>query len=131
MEARKTRWAVYNINYHLVWIPKYRRRLLSDKVKERLERWIRRAAELNEADVLALEVQPDHVHLFVSAPPRFSPAELVNLFKGVTSRRLREEFPHLVRAIPHALWTRTYYVGTAGNVSAEVIKRYVEECQPE
>lgn len=122
---------MYNINYHLVWIPKYRKRILIGKVAQRLEWWIRHIAELNHIEVLTLEIQPDHVHLFVSAPPRFAPAALANLFKGVTARRLREEFPHLVQTIPQALWTRTYYVGTAGNVSAEVIKHSIEACQPD
>ncbi|MBI2566110.1 MAG: IS200/IS605 family transposase [Candidatus Schekmanbacteria bacterium] len=131
MQVKKTRWAAYNINYHLVWIPKYRKRLLAGSVKQRLEWWIRRMAALNEIEVVALEVQPDHVHLFVSAPPRFSPANLVNLLKGVTAPRLREKFPHLVQAIRGALWTRTYYVGTAGNVSADVIRRYIDECHRE
>jgi len=61
----------------------------------------------------------DHVHLFVSAPPRLSPASIVNIFKGFTRRRLRQEFPSLLKHHPQRVWTRTYYVGTAGNVSAE------------
>jgi len=70
---------------------------------------------------------PDHIHLFVSAPPRYSPAQLVNLFKGISSRRLRQEFPAL-RRYPNRrhLWTTSYYVGTAGTVSAETIRHYIE-----
>jgi putative transposase len=71
-----------------------------------------------------VEVMPDHVHLFVSAPPRMSPADLVNMFKGVSARWLRDRFPSL-KKLGDALWTRTYYVGTAGTVTAETIKKYI------
>jgi putative transposase len=123
----KTRYACYNINYHLVWIPKYRRKVLVGTVKADLEIAIHEIAEQLGVKVEALEVQPDHVHLFVSAPPRYSPANLINAFKGAASHRLRNKYPNLKR-MP-SMWTKTYYVGTAGNVSAEVIKRYIEECQ--
>ncbi len=75
---------------------------------------------------------PDHVHLFISAPPKVSPAEIVRLFKGITSRRLKQEFLQIRRAYwgqNATLWAEGYYVGTAGHVSAEIIKRYIEECQ--
>jgi putative transposase len=82
-------------------------------------------------DVLALEVQPDHIHVLVSAPPRYAPSRVVNLFRGVTSHRLRRRFPRLRRVHRDKLWTRTYFVGSAGQVSTETIKRYIAECQPE
>ncbi len=104
----KTRYAHYNINYHL-------------------EVFIKEIAEKMECQITALEVQPDHIHLFITAPPRYSPANLINAFKGATSKRLRNKYPYL-KTLP-SMWTKTYYVGTAGNVSAEVIKRYIEECQ--
>ena len=124
---KKTRWAVYNINYHFVWIPKYRKKVLVGKVADRCRKLIEKVAKKNGIEILSLSIQPDHVHLFVSAPPRFSPAVLINLFKGYTSRYLLQEFPEL--RTPHGLWTRTYYVGTAGTVSEETIRRYIEECQ--
>ncbi|AAD35143.1 transposase [Thermotoga maritima MSB8] len=77
--------------------------------------------------VLSLSIQPDHVHLFVSAPPRLAPAQIVNLFKGVSSKKLLEKFPHL--RTREGLWSRTYYVGSVGTVSEETIRRYIEECQ--
>jgi len=123
----KTRYAHYNINYHLVWIPKYRRKVLVGQIKADLEIAIHEVAEKLGAKIESLEVQPDHIHLFVSAPPRYSPANLINAFKGATSHRLRNKYPYL-KSWP-SLWTKTYYVGTAGNVSAEVIKRYIAECQ--
>jgi putative transposase len=77
-----------------------------------------------------METDEDHLHVFVSAPPRFSPALLANLLKGSSSRYLREQFPHLNKVCgKDHLWTNRYYVGTAGSVSAETLKRYREECQ--
>jgi len=114
---KKTRYAHYNINYHFVWIPKYRRACL-DKYKEKLEEVLRTCNP--DFEILALEIQPDHVHCFLSAPPRYSPSEIVNVLKGASSHYLGSCFVG---------WTRTYYVGTAGSVSSETIKRYITECQ--
>lgn len=126
MDARKTRYSVYNLNYHLVWIPKYRRPVLTGEVRDRLLEIFQTVAKQNGMEILAVEVMPDHVHLFVSAPPRHSPAWVVNAFKGTSARWLREWFPHLRSEIRGRLWTRTYYVGTAGTVSAETVRRYIE-----
>jgi putative transposase len=83
-------------------------------------------------DILAVEVMPDPVHLFVSAPPKFAPAEIVRLFKGMTSRRLKKEFGILRRPYwgeQATLWAEGYDVGTTGHVRAETIQRYIEESQ--
>jgi putative transposase len=82
IRMEKTRYAHYNINYHLVWIPKYRRQVLVGQIKADLETAIHEIAEKMEVKVISLEVQPDHIHLFVSAPPRYSHANLVNAFNG-------------------------------------------------
>lgn len=80
--------------------------------------------------LLAVETDEDHIHMLVSAPPRFSPALIANLLKGYSSRYLREKYPHLKKVCgKEHLWTSAYYVGTAGNVSAETIKRYIMENQ--
>lgn len=131
MKTKKTRYAHYNINYHFVWIPKYRRKILVGPVAEELERLIRKVCDEREVEVLSLSIQPDHVHLFVSAPPRHAPSVLINTIKGYTSRYLRQKFPVLSKQTGPRLWTRTYYVGTAGTVSAETIQRYIAECQDE
>ncbi|WP_081836280.1 IS200/IS605 family transposase, partial [Pseudothermotoga hypogea] len=86
MQLRKTRWSLYNLNYHFVWIPKYRKKILVDSVRQELEKLIFEIAKKHGIEVLSLSVQPDHVHLFVSAPPRLSPAQIANLFKGVSSK---------------------------------------------
>ncbi|MDN5364544.1 MAG: REP-associated tyrosine transposase [Eubacteriales bacterium] len=131
MKTKKTRYAHYNINYHFVWIPKYRRKILVGPVAEELERLIRKVCDEREVEVLSLSIQPDHVHLFVSAPPRHAPSVLINTIKGYTSRYLRQKFPELSKQTGPRLWTRTYYVGTAGTVSAETIQRYIAECRDE
>ena len=127
MELRKTRHSVYNINYHFVWIPKDRRSILNGQIKADLEGLIKSYALNSEVEILSLSIQPDHVHLFVSSPPRFSPSQLINLFKGATARGLLKRYPDLKQR--GSLWTRSYYVGTAGTVSSETIQHYINECQ--
>jgi len=123
---------VYVINYHLVWIPRYRKPVLVGSVANRLKVLLTEIAAQYGLEILAIEVMSDHVHLFVSAPPKFAPSDLVRYFKGISSRHLMQEFPALRRQYwgkNTTLWAESYYVGTAGHVSAETIKRYIEECQ--
>ena len=126
----KTRYTHSWVAYHLVWIPKYRRRVLLGEVQVETKRLIVECCERQGLTLLAMETDEDHIHVFVSAPPRFSPALIANLLKGYSSRYLREKFPHLKKVCgKEHLWTSSYYVGTAGNVSAETIKRYIVENQ--
>lgn len=91
---------------------------------------IEEACQRNELTLLAIETDIDHVHVFVFAPPRFSPANIANILKGYSSRFLKESFPHLKKACgKNSLWTCAYYVGTADHVCAEVINRYITQCQ--
>ncbi len=130
IEAKRTKGCVYHTAYHIVWIPKYRKSILVGRIAKRLETLIHEIANKYGFEILALEIMPDHVHLFVSAHPKFAPATLVKLFKGITARKLFKEFPELKKKLWGGhLWTPSYYVGTAGNVSAETIRRYIEECQ--
>ncbi len=118
------RKSVTMINYHIVFCPKYRRHLLNGDIKKRLEETINEVASENNWKIIAKEVMPDHVHLFVSADVRTMPEKVVKRFKGRSSRYLRKEFPMLLR-MP-TLWTRSYFLSTAGNVSSATIKRYIE-----
>ena len=127
MNLKKTRYSIYNLNYHLVWIPKYRSNLFNGNLKTRLEEVLRESCIRNSISVLELQVMPDHILLFVSAPPRWSPSEMVNIIKGYSSRKTRTEFPELKYKIRDELWTRTYFVGSAGTVTSETIKRYIQE----
>lgn len=97
-----------------------------DAVGKRLFEILPQKVETLGGKVFELGVMPDHVHLFVSFPPTISIAQIMHGLKGATSHQLREEFPHLKSRLP-SLWTHSYYVGTAGYVSAETIKRYIEE----
>ena len=130
MQVARTRYAAYSIAYHFVWIPKYRRKVLVGEVQVETKRLIQESCERHGLTLLEIETDIDHVHVFVSAPPRFSPSQIANLLKGYSSRYLREKFPHLKKACgKEQLWTQSYYVGTAGSFSAEVIRRYISECQ--
>lgn len=125
MGYRHTSGGVSNLNYHLVWTPKYRLSVLVDDVATDLADLIReKAAELG-VEVKHLAIKPDHVHLFVSAPPELSPSKLANQFKGYSSRRLRQKYRHLNSRMP-SLWTRSFYVGSAGHVSDRTIARYID-----
>ena len=125
MTYRTHSGGVYHIRYHFVWCPKYRRPVLMGAIASRLRELIHeKVAELG-GSVLALEIQPDHVHLFVEMPPKWAPAQIAYRIKGYTSHVLRREFPRLKSRLP-SLWSRSYYVGTAGEVSAETIRRYIE-----
>ena len=130
MQEGKTRWTHYSIAYHFVWIPKYRRKILTGEVQKATKELLAECCERYGLVLLGLETDLDHVHIFVSAPPRLSPAQIANLLKGYSSRYLRQRFPHLKKVCGQDhLWTQAYYVGTAGAVSAETIKRYISECQ--
>lgn len=125
MDKKKTRYAHYNLNYHLVWIPKYRRKTLGGEVKNMVECASREKGDSLGVEILELMVMDDHVHLFVSAPPWFSPSELVGQFKGYSSRKTRIRSLRFRSVNRQSLWTDTYNAGTAGTVSSETIKRYI------
>lgn len=124
--SKQTRHATYNINYHLVWCPKYRRPVLAGNVGVRLAELLPEYVQELDGEVLDLVVMSDHVHLFASFPPTLAIRQIMYRLKGSTSHQLRKEFPHLKSRLP-SLWTRSYYVGTAGHVSAATIKRYIDE----
>ena len=121
---QKTGNRVYNLNYHIVFCPKYRRKCLVGEVKERCEVLIREKVAELEGEVVALEIMPDHVHLFVAAPPDHAPNFIVSQVKGMTSRILRQDFPFLLK-MP-SLWTRSFYVGSVGHASDSVVRAYIE-----
>ena len=125
MKEKRTRHATYNINYHFVWTPKYRRKVLTGGVARRLHELIVEKTDELGGEVLDLTVQPDHVHFFCSFPPTIAPHQIMHRIKGYTAFTLRDEFPSLKSRLP-CMWTRSYYVGTAGAVSAETMRRYID-----
>ncbi|MCL1876363.1 MAG: IS200/IS605 family transposase [Synergistaceae bacterium] len=117
--------SVFNIGYHLIWCPKYRRKVLIGSVEARFKELLfEKAAEIN-VQIAQLEVMPDHVHLFVKTRPTNAPHYIVQQFKGYTSRILRKEFPILLR-MP-SLWTRSYYCESVGHISEKTVLKYIEE----
>lgn len=125
-EYRRTNTTVSLLNYHFVFCPRYRRKIfLQAKVEQRFKELVHEVCEELQIQIVALECDKDHTHMFLNALPSLSPANMMAKIKGVTSKKLREEFPHLRHLA--SLWTRAYFVSTAGNVSSETIKRYVEQ----
>ena len=122
---RSTTNAHFNLNYHLVWIPKYRRSVLDAAVKERLISIFSEIATQRKLSMLAVEVMPDHIHLFVSSPPQNSPSLLANWFKGISARLYNDR--HAKDGVSRIRWAHGYYVGSAGTVTTETVKQYIEE----
>jgi putative transposase len=115
---------VYLLNYHLIWCPKRRRAILVGKTRTRLEQIIRETAKKMHVEVLDLAVNPDHLHLFISAYPQLPTHKIVKRFKARSSHMLYREFPELLK-MP-SLWTHSYFVSTAGHVSAKTIQEYIQ-----
>lgn len=118
------RGGVYNVNYHIVFCPKYRHEVLVGHVASYCEQIIRESCEKIKVKIQALEIMPDHVHLFVTATPKLAPHKIVRAIKGPSSRILRGAFPHLKKR--STLWSSSYYLGTVGHVSESVVKNYIE-----
>jgi putative transposase len=116
--------SVYSLQYHLVWCSKYRLQVLVGPVEKRLRQLLYQKAKELDAEIHALEIRPDHVHMFVESDPRLAPAHLAAQFKGFTSHELREEFPWLKSRMP-TLWSRSYYLGSVGTVSESTVRRYI------
>ncbi|MGL6341855.1 MAG: IS200/IS605 family transposase [Waterburya sp.] len=115
--------SVTTINYHFVWISKRRKKVLVGDVAVRLEELLYEKCKELDLNILALEIDNNHVHLFVNTPPTIAPHQIMFRLKGYTSRVLRLQFPHLMK-LP-SMWTRSYYCGTAGEISAATIKKYI------
>jgi putative transposase len=117
---------VYSCTYHVIWCPKYRRKVLNGLIENRLKEIIYQTCEEKQAHVIELEVMPDHVHLLVGCDPQFGIHRLVKFLKGSSSRLLRQEFAELTSRLP-TLWTNSYFVQTVGGAPLEIIKQYIEQ----
>ena len=126
MEYKTNKNIVYSCKYHVVWCPKYRRKVLVSDVERRLKELIHEVCVKRQAEVIELEVMPDHVHLLVEVDPQYGIHRLVKEFKGFSSRILRQEFKHLTTKLP-TLWTNSYFVSTVGGSPLSVIKQYIEK----
>ena len=121
---RTTGKAVYLTQYHIVWCPKFRRPVLVGKIKERLEQIVKGVCFEHGADIKALEIMPDHVHVFISSDYRIPIQQTIKSMKGRSSNLLRQEFTELLKM--SSLWTRSFFLSSIGIVSETTIKRYIE-----
>lgn len=118
--------SVHFMNYHFVWTPKYRRKVIVGNVENRLKSLLNEKCKQLNIEIISLETMPDHVHIFVRTQPIIAPNRIAAALKGYTSRVLRIEFPELKSKLP-TLWSRSYFVSTHGHVSTETIEKYIEE----
>ena len=116
---------MYSCKYHIVWCPKYRRKVLVDGIDIRLKELICSICQEIQVDVIEMEIMPDHVHLLLEVDPQFGIHKAVKTIKGKTSRILRQEFPQLKTKLP-TLWTNSYFVSTVGGAPLAAIKQYIE-----
>ena len=121
---RHSRHAVRAIKFHLVWCPTRRAKVLKGALAARLRQIITEVAAEKDWEIIQVAILPDHVHLFVQTDAHHAPTQIVKAFKGRSSRFLRQEYTYLLR-LP-SLWTRSYFVSTAGRISQETIERYIE-----
>ena len=120
---------VYNFNFYLVFVTKYRRKIFDTQEKvNTMKAILQRQATISEVTVSQLEVMPDHVHMFIEFDPRLMLHKVVKQFKGKSSHILREEFPFLKSSMP-SLWTRSYFSCSVGHISEDSIKKYIESQQ--
>jgi len=117
--------AISNLRCHIVWCTKYRRDMLKGDVEIRLRELLEEKCNHNGYDIIALEIMPDHVHIFVTWEPTEPLHRVVNQLKGYTARRLKQEFKQFLTRVPN-VWTRSYYIGSVGDVSSETVKKYIE-----
>jgi len=118
---------VYNINYHIVFCPKYRKKVLKDEIKEELNTIFRTICLSNDWNLIELTIMEDHIHIFVSCHPKNSPVEIVKKLKGISSKLIFKKFPEFKEKEYWGkhLWSEGYYVGTAGVVTSEAIQKYI------
>jgi putative transposase len=125
MEYKTNNNIVYSCKYHVVWCPKYRRKVLVGEIALRLKQLIKEIVEEKQGQLLELEVMPDHTHLLLEIDPQYGIHRLVKIIKGRTSRLLRQEFKTLRQRLP-SLWTNSYFVSTVGGAPLAIIKQYIE-----
>jgi putative transposase len=130
MTLRRTPHALYDTKYHLVWTPKYRRWIDRKEIRDRVEEIFQEIASNHQMEIDRVEVSPDHVHLFLSFPPRFSIAKVVGMFKSISASIMLEQYPKIRKELKlwrSNFWERGYFVRTVGDeVTAEVIRKYIE-----
>ncbi len=123
---KSSKHLVFSCQYHVIFCPKYRRKVLTGKIAERLKELILEKQEEFQYVILDMEVMPDHVHLLLDVDPKIGVYSVVSKIKGYTSKQLREEFPELKKKLP-TLWTLSKFISSVGSVTLDVVKEYIEE----
>jgi len=128
MGIKRTQHAVYDLKYHLVWVPKYRKEILDEEVTEYLKGVFEKIAQEYEFEIDTIGIMEDHVHIFMGAPPRYSPAEIVQIMKSISAREVFKKYPKLRKQLwVGELWNDVYFVRSVGDrVIADVIRKYIE-----
>ena len=125
----KSSHAIYRCEYHFVWVPKYRYQILVEEIKSRLKEILFELCEWLDIKIIEGAIASDHVHMYLSVPPKYSPAHVMKVLKGKSAEYLRKEFPELNKKYwGMHIWARGYFVSTVG-VNSEIIKNYVKEQQ--
>ena len=127
VDYRHSAHAVYDIKYHVIWVTKYRYKVMRGRVAERARELIRQICQARDVVIVRGSISPDHIHMLLSVPPELAPAKVVQYIKGRSSRLLQAEFPELgKRYWGQHLWARGYFCATVGAVDEETIKHYIE-----
>ena len=122
------RTCVYNVGYHIVWSTKYRKRIIGGKIESRPKELFGQIASEYDFTIQELEVMPDHCHVFVTSHPKYAPSRIVKLLKGISARKLFMEFPGIKNKLWGGhLWNPSYYIGTVGNMSQDVVLKYIQQ----
>lgn len=116
---------VYSCQYHVIFCPKYRRKILKDGIDIRTKELFLEIADEYDFKIIEMEIMPDHVHLLIECNPRFGIMNCVHKLKGVSFNRLNKEFPEIRRKLP-TLWTRSAFISTVGSVSLDTVRSYIE-----
>lgn len=123
---RKTSHSTYDLKYHIVWITKYRKKVMTGVIAENVRSIIREICKQNDVEIIKGHISKDHVHLFVSVPPHISISNLLQSLKGRSSRKLLSNFKELQKQFwGRHLWARGYFVASSGNITDEVIMEYI------
>ena len=126
-EYRKTSNAKYDLKVHLIWVTKYRYKVLVEKVKERIRELIRQTCDSMDIQIVRGHISTDHVHLYISYPPQCSVTEIVKSLKGRSSRKIQEEFPQLGKQYwGNHFWAIGYAAFSAGDVTDDMIREYIK-----
>jgi putative transposase len=128
MGIKRTNHAVYDLKYHIVWIPKYRRHILDKEVSGYLEEVFEKIAQEYGFRIDTLGIMEDHVHIFIEVPPKYSPAQVVQVMKSISAREVFKKFPKIRKQLwAGEMWNDGYFVRTVGDkVTTDIIRQYIE-----